>query len=136
MPAKLLFTIICDDIRAEDNGKLILIGVYNGVINFRKTAAPQEQDGEMKYALPQLCILRRWSLDSVGVKVKTELVEPSGQKRPFPDTELPLQPESDSSQDIMRIVGIVLTRGKYKLITTVLGQASQEYEETFLVGEV
>jgi hypothetical protein len=41
--AKIRSVILCDDIRREDNGKEILIGVYNGVILFPKFPAVLRQ---------------------------------------------------------------------------------------------
>ena len=136
MAAELLFTIICDDIRVENTGKLIVIGLYNGTINFAKAAAPEGQGGEPKYALPHLCFLRRWRLDSDKATVKMELVEPSGNIRKYPEVELQKQDDYDYAQEIMRTVGVVLSPGKYTIVVSVVGPNPRKYEDTFWVREV
>ncbi len=47
MSVKHTFTIVCDDVRREDNGKLLILGMYMGTI-----AVPQ-----LPFVLPMLTIL-------------------------------------------------------------------------------
>jgi hypothetical protein len=132
MPAKLLFTIICDDVRMENTQKAILVGVYNNVINFQKAATvPSAQ--KTVYAIPQLCLFRRWRLGSEPVNVQTQILGPEG----FNRIEIPstLQPPTEPglSQEIVKLFGPVFVEGDYSIVTTVLGSETAKFEETFFV---
>lgn len=68
MAIKHKYTLICDDVRKEDNGKLILIGLYQKVI-----ALPQ-----IPYILPSLTFFQVLETDRPGmwgVKIKLQHLE-------------------------------------------------------------
>lgn len=137
MPAKLLFTLICDDAREEKSGKLVIIGLYNYSIIFRGLP-PQGLDllagpgkgRAQRFALPQLCLVRRWYVDSPGQRVRTELIEPDGKATVISETELPVPRTDDYYQEILRIVGIIISPGLYTIRTTA---EKYEYKEHFEV---
>lgn len=126
MTPKLLFTLICDDARIEKSNKLIIIGLYNYVINF---GIPQPQrhptlpgnivseQPRLQFAIPQLCLVRRWYVDSAGHKVHTELIGPEGKVHARVDTELALPPTDNYSQEVVQFAGVILIPGEYKIVT-------------------
>jgi hypothetical protein len=154
MTPKLLFTLICDDARIEKSNKLIIIGLYNHAINFESrlvdkvrgfqrlaqhaelrgplgstTAQPPEQP-RPQFALPQLCLVRRWHVDSPGHKAHTELIGPEGKVYATVETELPNPSGDDYCQEIVQFAGLVLIPGEYKIVTKF---DSLEHTEQFVV---
>ncbi len=147
MAAKLLFTLMCDDARIEMTNKLIIIGLYNKIINFAGLgarqgfaglAAPrraQEADAQVsppKYALPMLCLVRRWILDS-PLKVQTSIIGPDGKSAVSVETSLSPPEDESYCQDVVQIRGIVLIPGLYKIIATFNDGAPRTIEENFFV---
>lgn len=134
MGAELKFTLICDDARVEVSNKVIVIGLYNYSINFSQAQAPPTQPGlPVHYALPQLCLVRRWFVDSPGVKVKTELIDPEGKAMQVAERELRYPSEDNFDQEIINIRGILLTKGRYKIRTSISGAVERTLEDAFEV---
>lgn len=155
MGARLLFTLICDDAREEKSGKLVVVGLYNYTINFQKSSeqvpqlfgrlgqsgTPRRKLGDAglntsvqqpttRFALPQLCIVRRWYVDGHGHSAQTELIEPGGNRRLLADRELPVVEPDKHYQEIFAIAGFILTEGDYIIHTTV---GESHFEEKFVV---
>ncbi len=61
-----LYTIICDDIRFEQNNKISLIGVYSDVILVPK----------LPYTFPKICIAQEWEGATVKKQVRLALKGP------------------------------------------------------------
>jgi len=144
MGVRLLFTLICDDAREEKANKLILIGLYNYSINFQRSPeqkpqpfsrigdtgkssrrlgdariSPTEQHTTTGFALPQLYIVRRWFVDSPGNVARTELIEPSGNKRLLGERELPVLEPDKYYQEKFALAGFLLIEGEYTIRTSV-----------------
>lgn len=79
--------IICDDVRREDNGKLILIGVYPSGIGVGKFPATVAVD-VVVFFRPQkagkVCFrvefVRSWNNQATGGNVNMELIPPQDEK--------------------------------------------------------
>jgi|SRR5271156_6128815 len=132
MGTKLLFTLICDDVREEKSGKLTLVGLYNYKISF---AAPvisvASLDPSAKFVLPQMCIMRRWTRDAAGTQSVTQIVnERGGLVASLPPITLAPVPDEGYCQEIIRLLGLPLERGLHTIRTTSSGMT---YEELFLV---
>lgn len=56
MPASIRATLMCDDIRVENNGKLILIGVYT----------PSPLVPQIPFVFPSLSFFQIWEADAAG----------------------------------------------------------------------
>jgi hypothetical protein len=148
MTNRILFTLICDDAREEKSNKLIIVGLYNGIIGF---AQPPAQKGfarlgvqqtpkggisapRAKYGLPLLCIVRRWVLDS-PVNVETAIIGPDGMKVASANSQLSPPQDGSHCQEIIKIGGLVLTPGPHKIVTTYNDGTPGTNEENFLVTE-
>jgi len=139
MKPELLFTLLCDDVREERSGKLVIVGLYNYDINFLEQkrsetegAADQPESGstgKQKFGLPQLCLVRRWKVDSPGHKTRTEFIGPKGKILANVERELIAQKEGIYYQEIIRILGPILEPGKYTIRTTLDETVSNEYFE-------
>jgi hypothetical protein len=132
MGIKLLFTLICDDVREERSGKLTIVGLYNYRIAF---AAPANNaaslDPSAKFVLPQMCIMRRWTRDASGSQSVTQIVnERGGIVAGLPPVTLAPVPDEGYCQEIIRLLGLPLERGLHTIRTTCSGVT---YEESFLV---
>ncbi len=143
MLPKLVFTLICDDVREEKSGKLVIVGLYNKSIIFYSsppsTSPVQESKGadtrsaevsQQKFGMPKLCFVRRWQVDSPGYKATTVLCQPDGSEFSFGERDLPV-PREDYYQEIINTTGIILTPGGYTIRTSVDGKVV--HEETFVV---
>jgi hypothetical protein len=131
MPAKLLLTLLCDDVREEKSEKLSLIGIYNYAIVF--PAPPPNAGGATtptKFALPQLCIFRRWIVDSAGLISLTELVDPQGVVRAKAELPLVHDQRDDYHNQILRLFGVILDPGRYTIRTKC---GASEYTDYFEV---
>ena len=138
MAVRLIFTLICDDVRIERSNKLIVVGLYNRVIGFpnvgQASLKGQTPVGQApKFALPSLCFVRRWIVDSPGVKARTELIDPNGQSVPIGEEELPVPAEHSYHQQLIRMNGIILIPGVYTIRTTYDEKAPSTYDEQFEV---
>lgn len=75
MPLTHKYTLICDDVRREDNGKMIIVGVYGPVLGL----------SQLPMILPSgLTFLSFWDCDRPGMvdlKIKLQLLE--GGTRPL-----------------------------------------------------
>jgi hypothetical protein len=134
MSAKLLFTILCDDVREEKSEKLTLIGLYNYAIVFQ--APPPNTAGitlPIKYALPQLCVVRRWIVDTPGLASVTELIDPQGVMQATTELPLLVGQHGDYSNQVLRLFGVVLVPGVYTIRTRCSGS---EYVDRFEVRTV
>lgn len=60
----LQYTVLCDDVRREDNGKLILLGLFEHI------AAPV-----FPYVHPKLCVLNKWCNGEGSYVQQTRLVD-------------------------------------------------------------
>ena len=65
--------------------------------------------------------------------MKTELIDPDGKSVMAVEGKLNNPASDEFSQDIFKVVGIVLKPGPYILRTTVLSEPQQQYEENFRV---
>ena len=63
----LLYSVMCDDIRREHNGKLILIGLFEGIASARFPAAH-----------PSLCIINCWIGGMGDFTQKTRILKADG----------------------------------------------------------
>jgi hypothetical protein len=137
MPAKLLFTILCDDVREEKSEKLTLVGLYNYAIVFPRPA-PNTGSGEVpiKYALPQLCIVRRWAVDSPGLNSVTELIDPQGVVRVTAELPLSVGQPDDYHNQILRLFGVVFDPGRYTIRTKCGGFEYVDYFEVKIVDPI
>ncbi|MGI5869712.1 MAG: DUF6941 family protein [Kiritimatiellia bacterium] len=63
----LQFSILCDDVRREDNGKFILIGIFDS-LRFRTLPS----------APPRICVVNRWCCGSGVFKQVTRIIGPDG----------------------------------------------------------
>ena len=111
MANRLLFTFICDDVRLEQSGKLLIVGLYNRSINM--VAPPPGPQGAQKFALPQLCIVRRWNVDPTdpGNIVNTSVIGPGPLIITLRPLTLVAPPDFGYVQDISIIPGFVLEPG-------------------------
>jgi hypothetical protein len=135
MSVKLLFTLICDDVRVEDStNKLIIIGLYGYSINIgiAQPQSPPPGAGTLKVALPYLCFVRRWQVDSPGRRAKTTIIDPGGASHQIGDTELIVRGD-DYHQEIIKVAGMLLEDGTYKLVTTWDDDGPAVHEEKFRV---
>jgi hypothetical protein len=132
-----LFTLICDDVRIETSNKLVIIGLYNYVINFQSPVAQSSTgmsgSATLLFALPFLTIVRRWHVTEAGKKAHTELIDPSGKSITISDVELTVPTSNDFYQEIIRIAGMVLTRGVYTIKTTYHSGTERTYSVSFEV---
>jgi len=153
MPAKLIFSLICDDAREEISRKLIVIGLYNYRINvtlpnppvrrnlpdLRSLAQGQGQprpkglealrkpeEPVQRLALPQICVVRKWFVDLPGQIARTELIEPNGERRLLTERELPVSEPDGFFQEIIRIAGFLLSQGEYKVRTSIGDYVNEE----------
>lgn len=134
MGAKLQFTLICDDARTEVSNKLIVIGLYNYSITFPRIPEQQLKNNQpVRYALPQLCLVRRWLVDSPGNSIKTELIDPDGKVMQLAERELRFPAEDNLDQEIINVRGILLVPGRYTVRTTLSGTSTGTLEDTFEV---
>jgi hypothetical protein len=143
MPVRPLFTLICDDVRVESSNKLIIIGLYNKIINFQAPTIVMEQitPGKptvtstpvMQFALPFLTLVRRWIVTEPGRKAQTSIVDPNGKSTLVGETQLPVPPNDEPLQEVLRLAGIILMPGVYTIKTTYTNVAQEEYNEQFEV---
>ncbi len=49
MKPDLQFSVLCDDVRREDNGKFILIGLFEAIVGM-----------QFPFVYPGLCVVNRW----------------------------------------------------------------------------
>jgi hypothetical protein len=138
MAMKFKFMLICDDARIEQSGKVIIVGLYNHSITFKRQVATPPQSGEQhdRFVLPQLTLLRRWEIDdSTEHTVTTRITGPHGEimtgesrfSRPASEPYL---------QEIISFRGPILTEGAYTISTTWDGPPLGEYTEQFEVSVV
>ena len=133
MGVKLLFTVLCDDIRLESSGKFVLVGVYNRIIAFQNAQGTAQSGG---WAMPKLCLFRRWDLDETDVPVKTEIVGPDSRTVMAFDTRLVRPPENTFHQEIVQLVGVVFSPGHHRIVTTYQDATLRELEESFEIRVV
>jgi hypothetical protein len=146
MAVKPLFTLICDDVRIETSNKLLVIGLYNYIINFQvpttvvEQVAPGQgairQSPTPQFALPLLTLVRRWLVTEGGHRARTELIDPLGKTTPIADIELQVRPKNEPFQEVIRINGILLTPGVYTIRTTYATPGQHVYDEQFEVGVI
>ena len=138
MAVKLLFTLICDDVRFENTNKLLFIGVYNYVITFpsQPTTGTSQQSSQPGFPMPKLCIVRHWLVESHGHKARTEVYDPSGKPLLILDRELETQKDSIRTYEIFQVLGPIMIPGKYKITTTYDDRGPQTNEEYFEVRVV
>jgi hypothetical protein len=132
MGVKLLFTLLCDDIRMENSGKFIVIGVYNYVITFQPTPTIAIQGGPPnRLAMQKLCLFRRWQDVSTELLVKTEIMGPDGKVVISMDTKL-VRPLDDSfCQEIIQWFGPFFLPGVHRIVTTYQDGGQKQVEDSF-----
>lgn len=118
MAAELMFTVVADDIRREQSRKFIVVGLYNKAIIF--------PEGKDKYALPQLCIFQRYEVNDEGHKARVEFEAPDGTVQRFPEHELRTTAEGDYFQVVLKMQGVMLAPGTYKIRTFLDGEKVRE----------
>ena len=133
---KLLFTLICDDVRFENTNKLLFIGVYNYTITFPANPVPSTGPSAPAFVLAKLCIVRRWVVESSGQKAKTEVRDPSGKPLMVMDREVEVSKDDAYTHEIFQILGPVLVPGTYTITTTYEDRGLQTNEERFEVRVV
>jgi hypothetical protein len=143
MPVKPLFTLICDDVRIESSNKLVIVGLYNNVINFMVPSVPVGQGPSgnvppgsgpvMQFALPFLTLVRRWIVTEPGKTAKTAIIDPTGKSTPIGETQLVVPPNDEPLQEVLRIAGIILVPGPYTIRTTYTNLVPEVYDEVFEV---
>ena len=107
---KLKDWMICDDIRKEDNGKLIFIGVY-----FDNILVPN-----IPFLLPQLIFFSKWNTkDIIPKKFEFKIIQPNKKIIGPIEGEIP-HPETDTRKETLIIrVGIIPFNieecGEYKI---------------------
>jgi hypothetical protein len=130
MPATLLFTLLCDDVREEKSGKLSLIGLYNYTITFQTPPSQERQAGvPIRFVLPQLCVLHRWGAGAAGQKSITEIVDPSGATRARAEVPLQNYTGDGCAQEIIRFMGVILDEGIYLIRTSCDGSIFNDHFE-------
>ena len=110
MSNELLFTLVCDDVRIEQSQKILIVGLYNKIINFRPVPT-----GPPTLILPQLCMFRRWRVESPGTIVKTVLIDPKLKRTLLRDVSLQLPADGSYFQDVLVFPGMVLQVGEYTI---------------------
>lgn len=128
MANKLLFTIVCDDVRIEQSQKILIVGLYNRTINFR--LPPQQLPAPPKLVLPQLCIFRRWLIDTPGVIVRTTLIDPNLNATQLNNVALQVPDDGAYFQDVTVMPGLVLEPGEYTIRSD---WGSGQHDEPFVV---
>ena len=131
MPAKLLFTLLCDDVREEKSGKLTVIGLYNKVIGFPVGGQPQA--APVKYALPQLCIVLRWSVEAPAQDSITEIIGPTQVTLARVVAPFAISAEGGYSQQILKFFGMIFEEGPHTIRTAC---GTLIWEEKFLIRGV
>lgn len=136
MGPKLLFTVLCDDVREEKSGKLLLVGLYNYDITFFQEPSPGRDRAiapigtanisAVKFALPQLCLVRRWMVEGAGDKTRTQIIGPDGKTYADVETELRVPLGGGYHQEIIRIAGLALAPGMYLIRTSFPGGTSED----------
>jgi len=117
MACKLLFTLVCDDARIEQSGKILVVGLYNYLIGFRP-ASPGPA-GQNVLGLSQLCLVRRWlALDTSPLAVETHIIDKRN-GRTVLKTESNLAPPAAGaySYEILALRGVTLSEGIYSIET-------------------
>jgi hypothetical protein len=140
MAVKPIFTLICDDVRIENSNKLIIIGLYSYAINFSRPPAQVSDAGKPagggdqapKLVMPLFCIVRRWKLHT-PIKVTTELIDPNGTSAHIAENHLPVSNSDDYSQELIKVVGIILVPGTYTIRATCDDPARSVHDERFEV---
>lgn len=88
----LLFSVLCDDVRTEHNGKLILIGLFECI-----------GAGGFPCSHPKLCIVNRWANGAGDFRQHTRLVRPDGEPL-LEDREVEFSlPDLDSSHTVIAV---------------------------------
>jgi hypothetical protein len=61
----LIFSVLCDDVRREDNGKLILVGLF-----------AEMSVSQFPYRCPLLCVANKWGKGQGEFHQRTRLITP------------------------------------------------------------
>jgi hypothetical protein len=135
MSAKLLFTLICDDVRVENTRKLVLVGVYNYTITFPAPVGlpPSQPNSPPKFALPKLCLVRRWRVDTPEFTAQTSILDPNNTVAISFETKLTKPSDDTFCQEVVQLAGPVLFPGQYSIVTTVSGAEQEGNRELFEV---
>lgn len=131
-----MFTLVCDDARIEQSGKLIVVGLYNRAIQFNMPNAPAQGTGlPEKIVLPQLCFIQRWAVKGDSqYPVSATLVDPEGGKRLIAKgIRMAAVADGSYPQQIMFLQGAVLVNGVYHLITSDDSTSEPLHDEEFEV---
>jgi hypothetical protein len=118
MGVKLLFTLLCDDVRVENSGKFILVGIYNYALTFQPIATgaggipPATQ-----FNMQKLCLFRRWDTDLTDFQVKTDIVGPDGKVVMSFSSKLVKPQDGAFCQEIVQLFGPVFSPGVHKIVT-------------------
>jgi hypothetical protein len=130
MTLRLLFTLMCDDVRLEASGKLTLVGLYNCVMGFSYNQSNVPTGAAAKVAVQQLCVVLRWSEEAAGKNTSIEIIGPDGTSRARAELTLGAPTDEGYIQAVVKFLGLAFDDGKY-MVRTVCG--SFIFEEPFLV---
>ncbi|WP_341632901.1 hypothetical protein [Sphingomonas agri] len=123
-PLKVSYVLLCDDVRTEDNGKLIIVGLYSNGITLPK--------GSQSFTAPLTFLIHGQLPVGKAVHIITWVEGNNGQRlaeSDFGDMQLPENAAAMPAQIVWRIFpwhsgGL----GKFKLHMTQNGQDSVIFE--------
>jgi hypothetical protein len=118
MKLDLQFSVLCDDLRREDNGKFILIGLFEAVAGL-----------QFPMTYPSLCVVNRWCNGEGKFSQRIRLVSSGNEK--IAETEdspvhLPATLANVTSVSIFRNVSFPLP-GRYWVEVLLDGDLKQRY---------
>jgi hypothetical protein len=133
MGVKLLFTLLCDDVRLENTGKFVLVGVYNYVLSFQPIAGTSPNPSETRLSMQKLCLFRRWVLDQNEVPIKTDIVGTEGKTVMSVETKLIRPPDNTFCHEVIQLFGPVFSPGIHRILTKYQDGTAREVEDSFEV---
>lgn len=126
MPITHKFTLVCDDVRREDNGKLLILGVYNQII-----LVPQ-----FPVVLPMLTFLHYLDSDRPGtwsVRMRLEHLE-TGQRLLDAMGIIGFQQPGGGTHPVRIAPAQFQVPGVYNFVLEVEGQANNPFTTEFTVS--
>ncbi len=122
MPANLLTTLICDDVRQEVANKLTLVGLYASNITFASTQP------NTKLVLPKMAIVQRWRVDEDGHKVQIDIVDPEGKTGASTQYTIPFKSSRNYHTNVWYILGAGFKPGTYTIRTFLDGKVHEDLQ--------
>ena len=120
--ARLIATLVCDDVREEKSGKLTVVGLYN------RDLIVTMPEPTPKITFPKICIVQRWESDDKKHDGRLEFHDHEGKIRVSQAFEVKSSPSPAISNLMFHIVGPTLSPGFQKIKTFLDGLPVEEYE--------